>query len=144
MNKLETPVGARAVAFDFGETLVTYAGTPLSWASLYRAALSDVAAVLGFMPTEEQFNTAETALLRYNTRVHPREREFPARHLFSEVLGGWSVYSEADYEMAIAAFFQFFQQHPSVKNGNLGRAVGRGHDRQQRCSNASGTTQKSR
>lgn len=110
MNKLETPVGARAVAFDLGETLVTYEGTPLSWTPLYRPALSDVATALGFVPTEEQFNTTETALLRYNTRVHPREREFPARHLFSDVLAGWGVYSEVAYDKVISNFFRFFQQ----------------------------------
>ena len=33
---------AAAVGFDLGETLLTYADTPLNWAALYSAALAKV------------------------------------------------------------------------------------------------------
>lgn len=102
-----------AFGFDLGETLLTYAGTPLNWAELYPAALAQVADAIGgsfvFMPAH-----IEEACLRLraaNTRLHPRSAEIRAERLFAGILQAWGCAAgPADIGAAVAAFFGFFQQ----------------------------------
>lgn len=101
---------ACAVGFDLGETLFTYADTPLSWVSLYRPALARVALACGVAPGIPAFERAEQILSRFNTRLHPRAGEVPAETIFREVLSTWGVDDEPAIGAAIAAFFGFFQQ----------------------------------
>lgn len=100
----------RAIGFDLGETLLTYAEAPLNWASLYRPALTEVAAALEFAPSAAQFAASETILASYNTRLSPRIQEFDADQIFSRVFAGWSMAETAVLSQAIEVFFRFFQQ----------------------------------
>jgi len=101
--------GIRAVGFDLGETLLTYRDTPLSWVSLYRAALTSVAGVCNSSPIEEQFLAAEAILVEYNTRLNPRIKEIPAEEIFRHILNEWQLPSDV-LPAAIEVFFRFFQQ----------------------------------
>lgn len=102
---------SRAIGFDLGETLLTYAHAPLNWASLYREALTHVAAALGVRPTDAQIADAEAVLASFNTRLNPRIQEVDAAVIFSRLLAGWPTSALADArERAISAFFGFFQQ----------------------------------
>jgi putative hydrolase of the HAD superfamily len=98
-----------AIGFDLGETLLTYADTPLNWSALYPAALAKVAEHLGVVPTPSQYAEAAGVLVRYNTRLHPRREEIGAEKIFREVFGSWSPTVD-DVEPGAAAFFGFFQQ----------------------------------
>jgi putative hydrolase of the HAD superfamily len=98
-----------AIGFDLGETLLTYADTPLNWSALYPAAPAKVAEHLGVAPTASQQEEAAGVLARYNTRLHPRREEIAAGEIFREVFASWSLTPGA-LERATAAFFEFFQQ----------------------------------
>jgi len=104
------PRGIRAIAFDLGETLLTYRDIPPSWESLYRAALSNVADACGGSPTFAQFATAEALLAEYNTRINSRAEEVAAEHIFRRVLEA-SWLSAEQLQTAVEAFFRFFQQN---------------------------------
>lgn len=99
----------RAIGFDVGETLITYAAAPLNWVSLYRPALEQVARRIEAAPSAEQYGAAEEILKRYNTRLYPRTAEVPAEKIFEELLRAWSRRGDA-VENAVHAFFSFFQQ----------------------------------
>lgn len=99
----------RALGFDLGDTLLHYRDTPMSWVSLYRAALTQVAACCGAAPTPEQFAQAEAILTRYNTRVTPRSHEVAAEEIWSHILPLWGL-DRAAHPAATEAFFNFFQQ----------------------------------
>ena len=101
----------RGVGFDLGETLIYYRDTPLSWASLYRAALGRVAESCAVAPTPAQFVAAEQILARYNTRLVPRTHEVPASEILSLVLHAWELPAAPLLASATEAFFTFFQQH---------------------------------
>lgn len=102
---------AFAVGFDLGETLLTYADTPLSWATLYAPALARVAAVCDVRPDAGAHARAETILARHNTRLYPRTVEVGAERIFTEILTTWAVpQMEQKLPAALVAFFTFFQQ----------------------------------
>lgn len=99
----------RAVGFDLGNTLVEYEGVPLSWQSLYRAALADAARALGRDINASEARAAEEVLARYNTRLHPREHEVSYRQIFGEVLSAWDM-PLASIDAAADAFFAHFDR----------------------------------
>lgn len=102
---------AFAIGFDLGETLLTYADTPLSWAALYAPALARVAAVCNVQPDAVAYTQAEAILALHNTRLHPRTIEIGAERIFTEILTTWAVPAvERKLPAALAAFFTFFQQ----------------------------------
>ncbi len=102
---------ALAVGFDLGETLLTYADTPLSWARLYTPALTRVATACDAQPGAEGYARAEAILARHNTRLHPRTVEIGAEQIFTDILTTWAVPAvEQQLPAALAAFFTFFQQ----------------------------------
>lgn len=102
---------AVAVGFDLGETLLTYAGVPLNWSAHYRAALASVATRCAAHPEPAGFAHAADILARHNTRLHPRRHEVGAEDIFREILAAWSLDPAPHLAGAIAAFFEFFQQH---------------------------------
>ncbi len=93
-----------------GETLLTYAGTALSWVEHYPAALAAVAKSCAATVEDARLSRAADVLLRYNTRVHPRREEVAAETIFRELLLLWAIDPERHLANAISAFFDFFQQ----------------------------------
>ena len=101
---------ATAVGFDLGETLFTYADTPLSWIEHYPHALARVAGACGIELTEQRASLGSEWLTRHNTRLHPRRDEVPAERVFEEILRRWDVDFELHLSNALSAFFDYFQQ----------------------------------
>lgn len=100
----------RVIGFDLGETLLTYAETPLSWVAHYPAALDEVGRACGLQVQATQRDAAVAILTRYNTRIQPRCDEVSAAHIFAEILDAWSADPNRYGPVAIAAFFRHFQQ----------------------------------
>jgi putative hydrolase of the HAD superfamily len=100
-----------AIGFDLGETLLTYAGTPLNWAALYPDALARVAAACGAAPAPADLDRAIQRLRQANTRLHPRAREIRAEELFAGLLADWGRPADAaETRRGLEAFFGFFQR----------------------------------
>lgn len=93
----------KAAAFDLGGTLVNY---PLYWRSLYRPALEKAARDNDIILTVEMLTVANNILMKYNTRVNPREYEVTSDVIFTEILSWWNC--KADMESIKTAFFSFF------------------------------------
>ena len=101
---------ARCIGFDVGDTLLEYAGIPLSWESYYPEALNALANAWGAKPTARQKAEADACLKRFNTRIHPRVAEVRFEEIATRIAnifgfdGGWN---EAE---AARVFFSVFQQ----------------------------------
>jgi putative hydrolase of the HAD superfamily len=103
-------MGVAAVGFDLGETLLTYADTPLSWVPLYGAALERVAKEWAITLTPDQIARATEILNHYNTRLRPRLEEVSGERIFREILRAWNLGTALPVYAGVAAFFGFFQQ----------------------------------
>lgn len=107
---MSTAPDPRLIGFDLGETLLTYAETPLSWVAHYPAALDEVRRACGLQLHAAQRDAAIAILTRYNTRINPRREEVAATQIFAEILDAWSADPDRHGRVAIAAFFRHFQQ----------------------------------
>jgi len=97
----------KAIGFDIGNTLVDYK-VPLSWKSLFPAALRDVMSALEMKDEGGKIDLAAAILSKYNTRENNREHEVSSDTIFKEILDAWSLdYSRLDE--AKTAFYDFFQ-----------------------------------
>ena len=83
----------KAVVFDIGQTLVYYP-FPLNWSALYRPAFEHVEKQNGLHLSEEENAHILNVLAKYNTRIHPREKEVSSDQIFSEIKEGLRVLSE--------------------------------------------------
>ncbi len=98
---------SRVLLFDLGETLIYFDDVPLSWQSLYRAALETVAARCGVTPGEADYAAAEAVLCRFNGRLNPRTVEITAADVWGGIGSCLNIFPER-HEQAANAFFQFF------------------------------------
>ena len=103
-----------AVGFDLGETLIIYAGLPLSWEALYNDALTELAQECGCDPTEDELARACDVLAKFNTRLNPRDVEVNSETVVSEILKAWGMDDYADMESAKDALYGFFQETYAV------------------------------
>jgi putative hydrolase of the HAD superfamily len=71
----------KAVAFDFGNTLVS-SGLPLNWQEFYHTALLAELRDMGVSIDPDKIRIGERVLLKYNTRVNNREYEVSANTIF--------------------------------------------------------------
>lgn len=104
----------KAVGLDLGHTLMQYAGVPMNWQKRYPEAMAAVFARLGLEGGEPRIKEACLRLARYNTRLYPREEEYGARLIFSDVLACAGRTGEDDVEAATDAFFGYFRQSFAV------------------------------
>src|SRR5262249_9637762 len=113
------------LAFDLGDTLVEYAGLPLSWEAHYPDALAGLGSVLGVQSTPGMIASGCSVLRRYNTRLVPRLTEVSFSQILGEVLASWGVSATSNDAACAAAFFAVFRQRlrcfPEV--GNVLRAA---------------------
>lgn len=101
----------KAIAFDLGDTLVEYEGMPLSWVEHYPEALRNLAAFLGIPVNPGQIDRGCSVLRRYNTRLNPRENEFPFAVILAELLPCFGVGATKETEYSCATvFFRIFRQ----------------------------------
>lgn len=110
---------AKAIGFDFGETLIYYRGTPLSWKSLYPDALTCVAHGCNYMATSECVNNASLILEEYNTRINPRTTEVSSDIIIGRVLESWGLSTSQHLNSATQHFFSFFQQQAAIYDDSL-------------------------
>lgn len=100
------PAGIRAVGFDVGHTLIHYQN-PLNWQRLYRPGLRQAAAAVEITLSEDMISAAEEILLRYNTRVNPRDWEVSSDLIFSEIKERWGL--QVDLSVLKTGFYSFFR-----------------------------------
>lgn len=99
-----------AIGFDLGDTLITYADTPLNWSALYSSALAHAAQCVGFALSADELRAGETILTRFNTRLHPRTEEVSAERIFGEMIAAWPSRRHLSPSLFLEGFFAFFQQ----------------------------------
>lgn len=99
----------KAVLFDLGETLYTYADIPLDWTSRYGAALARGFAAAGLTVADRDLELARSRLAGFNTRRVPREIEFGSDRIFAAALRGLDL-SPCEVEAVAAGFFTDFRQ----------------------------------
>ena len=101
-----------AVGFDLGDTLLDYAGLPLSWQREYPRALAAAAESCGATPAAGALARAGDVLARYNTRLVPRAREITDAELFGDVFGVLGIGDFPDsaaFDAAVDVFFSVFR-----------------------------------
>jgi putative hydrolase of the HAD superfamily len=102
----------KAIVFDIGQTL-TYYPIPLNWSKLYRPAFESVAEKLGLEFTVEEYVHFGEVLTKYNTRINPREKEYPSDTIFAEILEGTSVNKDLMQDIK-REFYSFFRVDTKV------------------------------
>ncbi len=96
----------KAVGFDVGHTLIQY-NNPLNWQGLYRPGLKHAAAAASITLSEDMILAAIDVLLKYNTRVNPREWETTSDCIFNEIIEKWG--QKTDVYPFKSGFFSFFR-----------------------------------
>ena len=100
----------KALAFDLGDTLVEYAGLPLSWESYYPAALANLFKSIPVSVSEEQILACAALLKEYNTRIVPREIEVGFAEILKRFLAHIEFSGGVDEVRCARAFFSIFRQ----------------------------------
>jgi putative hydrolase of the HAD superfamily len=97
----------KAVLFDFGNTLAS-SGLPLNWQEFYRDALTKTLGTLGINADLRKMQVGEKVLLKYNTRVNPREYEVSSDMIFNELFREWGTKDSTKVNKAKDSFYSFF------------------------------------
>ncbi|HXP90001.1 MAG TPA: HAD family hydrolase [Fibrobacteria bacterium] len=99
----------KAITFDLGDTLLYYEGVPLNWSLHYHPGLTRGFEAADISMTESMLDLGAQVLTKYNTRLHPREVEYSAERIFSEICESIAV--DPTWQEAISnGFFSYFQQ----------------------------------
>lgn len=109
----------KAIGFDFGETLIYYRGTPLSWKSLYPDALTFMARGCSYAATSECIGKASLILEEYNTRINSRIVEVGSDVIIGRVLESWGLPTSQHLNFATEHFFSFFQRQTAIYDDSL-------------------------
>lgn len=102
----------KGIIFDIGQTLAYYP-VPLNWSALYRPAFESIAEKNGLQITEQEYRYIGEVLAKYNTRIHPREREVPSDIIFREILSGTGI-PPAHLENIKRDFYSFFRREVRI------------------------------
>ena len=92
---------------------MSYEGVPLNWSLHYHPALTRGFQAVGLPVSESSLGLASEILARYNTRLHPREVEYSAERIFSEICEAISV-DNSRQEAILDGFFSYFQQKATL------------------------------
>ena len=76
--------------------------------------MAAMAASLGAALDDRAMERACSTLRIYNTRIHPREAEVTAQHIFADVLAAAGLSGEGAVDAAVDAFFGCFRQSYGV------------------------------
>ena len=104
----------RAVAFDLGNTLKNYETFPLNWQGFYRNAIVAILRNISINVTPERIQTGDTILLKYNTRVNPRDYEVSSQTIFIELFHAWGVSDINKVETAERVFASYFTRNAKL------------------------------
>jgi putative hydrolase of the HAD superfamily len=102
----------KGIVFDIGQTLVYYP-IPLNWSALYRPAFESIAKKHGLNITEEEYAHIGKTLMKYNTRITPRETEVPSDVIFTEILEGTGI-PMAFLDAIKRDFYSYFRNEARV------------------------------
>jgi len=80
---------------------------------LYKPALESVFVKCGYAFSEHQYQYAIEVLMKYNTRVNPRDYEVTSTQIFTEILCGMEI-PMSEMEQVKFHFYSFFRQDVSV------------------------------
>lgn len=97
----------KAVGFDLGNTL-TASPFPLNWQNSYRNAIIEIMRSIGLEINDDRTSKAEGILLKYNTRINPREYEVDSDIVFSELCSNWGIGDSSLIKIAKNTFASFF------------------------------------
>jgi putative hydrolase of the HAD superfamily len=97
----------KAILFDFGNTLAS-SGLPLNWQEFYRESLIKILDGLGINANLQKLQAGEQVLLRYNTRVNPREYEVGSDLIFYDLFREWDITDLTGIDKAKDHFYSFF------------------------------------
>ena len=104
----------KAVAFDLGNTLKSYETFPLNWQGFYRDAIIAVLQNINVAVTPERIRSGDNILLKYNTRVNPRDYEVNSRTIFTEMFHEWGVEDASKAKIAEETFASFFTRNSAL------------------------------
>ena len=127
ISRDDTPMTIKAIGFDIGNTLINYPH-PLSWKSLYPAALSKVMSDCRFDESSTRIALASAVLSKYNTRENYREYEVTSDIIFKEIFDAWGQ-NYGKLTIAKESFYGFFQAdavcfHDTIETLDALRAMG--------------------
>jgi putative hydrolase of the HAD superfamily len=97
----------KAVVFDLGNTLIT-SPFPLNWQKFYSDAIIETLRSIGLEADNDKLKKGESILLKYNTRVNPREYEIDCHTIFTELFDTWGINDRSKIEPAKDTFADFF------------------------------------
>jgi putative hydrolase of the HAD superfamily len=102
----------KAIGFDLGDTLV-YSGQPLNWSNNYKNALEKGFFPINRIPTEYDYDNCIKILLKYNTRINPRENEVSSDRIFNEIMEILEI-STSKKDIFENEFFGYFLQNNKI------------------------------
>ncbi len=102
----------KAVVFDIGRTLVDYK-KPMNWSEHYRPAFEQIAEKYHYHFSEAHYQNARDVLIKYNTRINPRDHEVSSAQIFTEILRGMDI-DLKDMERVKESFYTYFRQDCSL------------------------------
>ncbi len=102
----------KAVVFDIGRTLVDYK-KPMNWSEHYRPAFEQIAEKYHYHFSEAHYQNARDVLIKYNTRITPRDHEVSSAQIFTEILRGMDI-DLKDMERVKESFYTYFRQDCSL------------------------------
>jgi putative hydrolase of the HAD superfamily len=97
----------KAVTFDLGNILI-FSPFPLNWQNSYRTVITEIMNSIGLEINDDRIRKAEDTLLKYNTRVNPREYEVDSSLVFAELFRHWDQNDSSLIKKAEETFAAFF------------------------------------
>jgi putative hydrolase of the HAD superfamily len=75
----------KTITFDLGDTLIYYDGVALNWSNHYVNALTVGFERSGVGHQALKIGECEDVLRKFNTRINPRDKEYPAAEIFRQI-----------------------------------------------------------
>jgi putative hydrolase of the HAD superfamily len=97
----------KAIGFDYGNTLLD---TKLryNFKDYYDEVIKSVLQEVKAEVNSRRIQIGKDVLLKYNTRVNPREYEVESNTIFSELFHEWGISDSSQMEIAKSTFASFF------------------------------------
>ena len=92
---------------------------PLNWQEFYREAIIDILSNIGLDVNPDRIRNGEDVLLKYNTRVNPREHEVDSNTIFSELFSRWGIDDPRKIKTGKDTFASFFMKHSELYSDSV-------------------------
>jgi len=97
----------KAIGFDYGNTLLD-TQLRFNFKDYYHEVISAILQGINAEVNPKRIQSGEAVLLKYNTRVNPREYEVDSNTIFSELFREWGITGSSWMEIAKEIFASFF------------------------------------